>query len=178
MRTWIFKKKEPVRIKLHKSIKSIIIKYSGEADWPAENNRVFLTESDEQFDKVNITPKPFTLTAVYLNAMNLSTITVTSITATAVLIQILAYWWTGHFDRLAFCLIVVIFAAAKANYWLVKFRFERGYFGNEQEARDLVAFILKNSDEFDAGDGDYRVFDPHTTQFQKLPAWLPGSQTV
>jgi hypothetical protein len=46
-----------------------------------------------------------------------------------------------------------------ANYWLTRFRIRAGFFGGtNEEARQLVGFILSNREQF-GDDGDRRIFE-------------------
>jgi hypothetical protein len=48
---------------------------------------------------------------------------------------------------------------------LLRFRARRGMFGNtEYEAREIIAFILRNADSLDDGDSPRRIFDPEQSE--------------
>jgi hypothetical protein len=58
-------------------------------------------------------------------------------------------------------LLVVVFAALVfLDNLLLRFRARQGMFGNtEHEAREIIAFILRNADNLDDGDSERRIFD-------------------
>jgi hypothetical protein len=50
---------------------------------------------------------------------------------------------------------------------LLYYRIANGYFGNtELEAREIVAYILRNSESFNDDGGGFRIFDPAQTEKQ------------
>jgi hypothetical protein len=63
-------------------------------------------------------------------------------------------------------LLVIGFAALVfLDNLLLRFRAQRGIFGNtEHEAREIIAFILRNADSLDDGDGTRRIFDPEQSE--------------
>jgi hypothetical protein len=76
-------------------------------------------------------------------------------------------------------LLIGVAACPLLDFWLTKFRFEHGYYGNnEREARELIAFILKNSDKFDPGDGNLRIFEPEQDRTKTSPATVPSGQVA
>lgn len=66
-------------------------------------------------------------------------------------------------------LLLVIGAAPFADLLLAKYRYENGFFGNnEREARDIVGYIIANSDKFDSDDGNFKVFED---DMRRVQAW-------
>jgi hypothetical protein len=55
---------------------------------------------------------------------------------------------------------------------LLAYRVRRGFYGNnEGEAREIITYILRNSDKLDDGDGTRRIFDsaePEATLAEKI----------
>jgi hypothetical protein len=61
---------------------------------------------------------------------------------------------------------------------LLYYRIAKGYFGNtEIEAREIVAYILENSDSFGSDGGGFRIFDPAESETQ-VAEGLYGPQTI
>lgn len=61
--------------------------------------------------------------------------------------------------------------------YLLVYRVKRGFYGNnELEARELIAYILRNSDKFDDGEGHRRIFDPAEPESTLAEKILPFGQ--
>lgn len=119
--------------------------------------------------------KRVSITAVYLKGRTTSTFASLTIMAAGALIG----YAFGTLSVWTLTLLLGIAACPVLDFWLAKFRFEQGFYGNnEREARELVAFILKNSDKFDAGDGNLRIFEPELDRVGPSPAIVPSGQVA
>lgn len=76
-------------------------------------------------------------------------------------------------SELSFDILVLTYALILLiDELLLAYRVRRGFYANnEYEARELIAYILQNSDKLDDDDGHRRIFDPaesETTLVEKI----------
>ena len=84
----------------------------------------------------------------------------------------LSIWTDGLLLAIAICPLL--------DFWLATFRFKHGYYGNnEREAREVIAFILRNSDKLDPGDGNFRIFQSELDRAEtSSTATVPSGQAA
>jgi hypothetical protein len=87
---------------------------------------------------------------------------VLSYTVLAIILIVGLFGDTFSVSGLAFDVFVLAYALIiLLDGMFLAYRVRRGFYGNnESEARELIAYILRNSDKLDDGDGSRRIFDP------------------
>jgi hypothetical protein len=104
--------------------------------------------------------KRISVTAAYLKDRWQRSIASAVIAGSALVVLIYVWTTTNELETWSMALVVLIGACPLLDLWVAKFRFERGFYGsNEGEAREIVAYIIENSEKFDPGDGNLKIFE-------------------
>lgn len=119
------------------------------------------------------TQKEVCVTASYLKERCKRSTYTLMVAALGILASLAAIAAGYHVSIWTFLLISVVGIAPFVDLLLAKYRFESGFFGNnEREARDIVRYIIANSDKFDADDGNFKVFE---ADMRRIQAWSPAA---
>jgi hypothetical protein len=100
------------------------------------------------------------IATLFVSEHNSRLLFVSGLSASAFAVECFARGLTEGATNWATVLAISFAAAVALDNLLLRFRIKRHLFGGtEYEAREIVRFILRHSDNFDEGEGPRRIFD-------------------